>query len=1125
MDKPAETRRIWDVPLATLIAWDGEKALYVGLTLVALIARVYGLGWRAMSHDESLHALYSWQLYDGRGYEHNPMMHGPFLFHINTLFYFLFGVNDATARLSVAVLGTLMIPLCWGLRRWIGRVGALATAAMVTLSPSLLYYSRYIRNDVYIAFWLLVMLIAIFRYWEERRARWLYVTAAALAVSYATKEVAFLHTVILAGFLILVIVARLLREPWERPMDRVLCLGLLAAGGAATVFALYRAIKLEPGQASILLAVFVAGVALLAGGLYALWGGWGEQRLRALPEVDLLLWIVSLSLPLFSPFLIKLLGWDPQDYSSAALVRSGAVLAVMTLAAAALGWGWLRQRWLIGAGLFWAIALTLFTTFYTNGKGMATGVIGSLGYWMAQQDVQRGSQPWYYYLLVVPLYEFLPLFLSLGGALAVIAGVWRFAPRRAPQAEARTKRAPAGTVPLTASASGSGEATANPALSVPSLYVLFALWWTLASWGLYSWAGEKMPWLSVHIAFPMTVLGGWFVQRLWARVDGAAWRAAGWWKLALTLALLAFTLGPLAAFVRQIVGGQAFRDSSIAGLSATTQGILSLVVFVVLIYLGWGYAERLGARQSLLVAAAVVLVGLTAWTVRVTYLLNYVNYDLASEMLVYAHGTPDIKYVMNEIELLSRQTVGDKQIKVAYDDDSTWPLEWYLREYPNKAFYGASPSREALDAPVVIAGDKNDGRVKPFLGNKYLRYKYRLVWWPREDYKGLTWERLWQGALDAEKRRKFWDVVLYRRWDTPLTQWPYVHNFYLYVRRDIASQVWRFGASPAEVAAPVDPYEKGFREAAAIRQLGVTGASGSAPGQFQTPRNVAVAPDGRIVVADSGNHRIQVFDAQGNYVVGWGTSCDLYAPDRPGCVDPDGDGPQQLGDGQFREPWGVAVDANGIVYVADTWNHRIQKFTLDGQFLGKWGFFATTDGQLGQPIGMWGPRAIAFDAEGNVYVTDTGNKRVQKFDPQGNFVAQWGGGGVIEGYMDEPVGIATDAQGNFYVADTWNRRVQKFNAAFGYLKEWTISGWESQSIVNKPYLAVDAQANLVYVTDPEGYRVLVFDTEGTFRATFGQYGSDNKSFALPNGVAVDGQGNVYVADADNHRILVFARVE
>jgi DNA-binding beta-propeller fold protein YncE len=288
---------------------------------------------------------------------------------------------------------------------------------------------------------------------------------------------------------------------------------------------------------------------------------------------------------------------------------------------------------------------------------------------------------------------------------------------------------------------------------------------------------------------------------------------------------------------------------------------------------------------------------------------------------------------------------------------------------------------------------------------------------------------------------------------------------------------------------------------------------------------LAIAQDGRIVVADSGNHRIQVFDAQGNFLMMWGSSCDLYAEGQPGCIDPDGDGPLQLGDGQFHEPWGVAVDGQGHIYVADTWNHRIQKFSSEGKFLKKWGFFASTGGQLGEPIGMWGPRAIIVDAQGNLYVTDTGNKRVQKFDPEGNFLGQWGGGGVIEGYMDEPVGLAMDAQGNFYVADTWNRRIQKFDINFTFVKAWPIAGWESQSIVNKPYLAVDREAGLVYATDPEGYRVLVFDTEGNFRAAFGQYGSDEKSLALPNGIAVDAQGYIYVADADNHRIVVFPRVQ
>ena len=1096
----------WDAALSSLIRWDREKLAFAALVLLALVARLYGLGWRAMSHDESLHSLYSWQLYDGRGYEHNPMMHGPFLFHINTLIYFLFGVNDATARLSTALSGTIMVALVWYLRPWLGRVGAWAAAVMMAISPALLYYSRYIRHDILIALWELVLLIALFRYLEDRRARWLYLLAGALSMTYAIKEVSFIYTIILAGFLIAYLLVQLWRESWERPEYRLLFYGAFLIGGGASGLALYEAIKAQPGRISPSAALFVIGVVVLALSLYLLLKGVGD-RLRAYPEMDALIWVVSLSLPLFSPFLIKLMGWDPLDYSSTGIARSGSILLLVALVSVVMGWGWSGRRWLVGAGIFYLIFLLLFTTFFTNGKGFATGMIGSLGYWMAQQDVQRGSQPWYYYLLIVPLYEFLPLVLSLGGAGAFLLQ-WLRRPR-AVQKPAQVRPRPA---------------LGNPGWE-HALFVPYLIWWSALTWAAYTWAGEKMPWLAVHFAFPMALLGGWFIQWLWKRADWPALRAQGGIGLAVALPILVFTLGPLSRFMRRVVAGQAFRDVTIEGLSATTQGIAALLVMVGLVYLVWSYVERLGGRQSLLVAGGVLVLGLTLWTVRVSWMLNYINYDLVNEMLVYAHGTPDIKFVMNEIEQISRRTVGDKQIEVAYDDDSTWPLEWYLREYPNRRFYGANPTREALDAPVVIVGSKNLDKAQPYLGNKYLRYKYRLIWWPREDYKGLTWERIWRGIRDPERRRKFWDVVLYRRWDTPLNEWPYVHNFYLFVRRDIASQIWNYGESPAEAAAPVDPYEKGFREIAAIRQLGIAGVAGEAPGQLRNPRDVAIAPDGRIVVADSGNHRIVVFDAQGNFLTAWGSPCNLYGEGRSGCVDPDGAGPLELGDGQFQEPWGVAVDQEGNVYVADTWNHRIQKFTLDGQFLGKWGFFTNTEGQLGQPVGMWGPRDIVIDANGDLYVTDTGNKRIQKFDKEGNFLAQYGGGGVIAGRFDEPVGLAIDAQGNFYVADTWNRRVQKFDPEFTFLKEWPIYGWESQSVANKPYLAVDSAAGLVYVTDPEGYRVLVFDTEGNFRLTFGQYGMDMQSLGLPNGIAVDGEGNVYVADAENHRILIFPRVQ
>src|SRR5512139_2167794 len=97
-----------DRAFVTLIRWDGERLAWAVLLIIALLSRTIGLGDRAVSHDESLHTVYSWQLYDGRGYQHQPMMHGPLKFILNAGTYFLFGVNDWSARVQVALFGVLM---------------------------------------------------------------------------------------------------------------------------------------------------------------------------------------------------------------------------------------------------------------------------------------------------------------------------------------------------------------------------------------------------------------------------------------------------------------------------------------------------------------------------------------------------------------------------------------------------------------------------------------------------------------------------------------------------------------------------------------------------------------------------------------------------------------------------------------------------------------------------------------------------------------------------------------------------------------------------------------------------------------------------------------------------------
>jgi DNA-binding beta-propeller fold protein YncE len=166
---------------------------------------------------------------------------------------------------------------------------------------------------------------------------------------------------------------------------------------------------------------------------------------------------------------------------------------------------------------------------------------------------------------------------------------------------------------------------------------------------------------------------------------------------------------------------------------------------------------------------------------------------------------------------------------------------------------------------------------------------------------------------------------------------------------------------------------------------------------------------------------------------------------------------------------------------------------------------------------------MAVDRDGNIMVMDTGNKRVQKFDKDGKFLAQFGTVGTDEGRFNEPTGLALDPSGNIYVADTWNRRIQKFDPTFKVLAQWPVSGWESESVLNKPNLAADADG--VYATDPEMHRVLRFSTTGAVVAVFGQFGSDTASFNMPVGLALDGAANLYVADAFNNRIVKFAPVK
>jgi predicted membrane-bound mannosyltransferase/sugar lactone lactonase YvrE len=1186
-----------------------EVAIFAGIILLAIITRFYDLGTRVMSHDESLHTYFSWLLYRGQGYQHTPMMHGTFQFHIIALSYFLFGVSDFTARIPAVLFSTATVWMVWYWRRYLGKWGAIIAGILMVISPYMLYYGRYVRNESYTGLAGLLLLYSILQYLEAGEKRYLYFVTAATILHFITKETAFIYTAQALLFLGVYFIARIIRQPWENRFAHyrafiiaLILVVLLASIGAGFALTSRQAETLAGGEtaapanptgttsplgtpAEVLSTssiFFALSFLALIAAVTLMFFGRGWRNLLQEHSFDLMILLGTFVLPMLIAFPIKLLESRldvavPTDAASVAALDAralgiiGAFVVAFFVVSIIIGMLWNRDWWKYGA-LFWGVFTIFYTTVFTNAPGFFTGLIGSLGYWLVQQGVERGSQPEYYYVLVqIPMYEFLP---ALGSLVAIALGVRKLFRQRS------------------ALAQPDASSEAETGSSGPNFAVFFGLltWWVVTSIAAFTLAGERMPWLTYHMAWPMILLVGWGIGQI---IESVIARLAETKSQQNAPAILLLVVFALAAFnvVRSLYGATPpFQGTELAQLQATLAFLFPLITAILsgalLLYLMRNDLVSLGivalfilgviilvssiingamllslntnpisgdaikTSQWLKFAASILaLIGsvagiiyllrlprtgsfinlfaltifslLVIQTARTSFRANYLFYDDATEYIVYAHSATGVKEVMAQVEEISERTSGGLNAIVAYDASApdtgvSWPFVWYLRDFTALRSFD-QPTRSLRDAVAVIVDQKNFDKIEPALGDGFYRFDYIRMWWPNQDYFNLDRVRVLNAITNPQIREGIFDIWFNRDYTTyaqatgstsmTLSTWQPANQMRLYVRKDIASRIWNYGVGPSEAPVAVDPYEAGTVMLAADQ---IFGADLYPPLGLNAPRAIAAGLNDDLYVADSRNHRILHIATDGSLLHEWGTFADILSGDAP--------------IGTFNEPWGVAVGPDGSVYISDTWNHRVQKFTEDGKPVKTWG-------QHGQPLpevpeskgSFWGPRGIAVDSEGRVFVADTGNKRIVVFDADGNYLTEFGTAGLDPGQFDEPVGVAIANDGTVYVTDTWNQRVQAFiPSEDGMLyvpsAQWDVNAWFGQAVDNKPFIAVSKDKH-VFITDPEGYRIIEFTDTGEFVRTWGDFGSGPNEIGLAAGVAVDPAGFIWVTDAGNNRIL------
>ncbi len=612
--------------------------------------------------------------------------------------------------------------------------------------------------------------------------------------------------------------------------------------------------------------------------------------------------------------------------------------------------------------------------------------------------------------------------------------------------------------------------------------------WFATTLLLFSFSAGRQPLHLVHVALPLLLLGGAAVGEL---LDGLDWRDTlrGEGGL-LALALLGALIGLSAA---GILGGRIDEAASRGQAIAQVLFVAVLVIVPLTIaVIGLVRGERAAGRPQQPAKLALLVLGLllAAYTLRSSVMLNFYNANEGTELLAQRTPTGSIRPMVEGMMRLSRDATltrgsvrdvtGGRGLSIALDQRVEWPFRWYFRDFPDLSV--VAPGQTAATTAEVVFAPSAEGL--PESG------------YTPQDYPYLNRIPAAYGAPDIGGILA--NVILPSRWLDGIR-----YLLYRELETPAAAETMTVGLNP-ELSA------RRFPNSGPYNLLDRAGA-GAGRGQFSNPRGITVSDDGAVTyVVDMGNLRVERFDANGAFIGAWGGEEDATISFG---LDPNG---------QFG-PTGIAVGPDGLVYVADTWNHRVVGLDESGAVvreIGQPGTLTNTGDDPAlvttSPGLFFGPRAVTVSAD-EIYVVDTGNERIQVFGLDGTFRRSWGGKGTAPDQLSEPVGIALGPDGRVYVADSGNGRISVFEPDGRPVAQWPVTAWSGQAgAYFEPYLTF-GEDGLLYATSKGTGSVEVIGPDGSLVDSIRTIGSE--SLQAPVGIGPGREGAILITDTERHAVF------